>query len=127
MREYVFVGLGGMIGSVARFAISSWLATHMQSGFPLGTFFVNVTGCFVIGVVYGSVERTLIDSDMRLFLISGLCGGFTTFSAFSAESLFLFRSGNVMTAGLYCVLSVIVGVAATYAGLMLMRLTTTPS
>ena len=116
MNQYILVGVGGFLGSVVRYLLSTLISFDSPTSIPLGTFLVNVIGCFVIGVIYSFSERFMIGSEVRLFLATGVCGGFTTFSAFSAESIVLFRDGNYTFAVLYILSSVIVGLLATIFG-----------
>lgn len=120
MREILLVGIGGMIGSIARYSIGSYFTSFLTQ-FPVATFTVNVIGCLVIGVVFGLLERNTIGSDMRLFLATGVCGGFTTFSTFSAETLFLLRDGNTVTALFYVLISIILCVISTFLGLWITK------
>ncbi|TAH00749.1 MAG: fluoride efflux transporter CrcB [Sphingobacteriales bacterium] len=92
MKQLLIVGLGGFLGSVARHLCNNWLKA---SSFPLSTFLVNGLGSFIIGVVLGYWLKTTTPSDnWRLFLATGICGGFTTFSAFAFENLTLLRNGQ---------------------------------
>jgi CrcB protein len=116
MKQALIVGLGGFVGSIARYKIGGVILHHSASWrFPLSTFVVNVAGCFVIGALAALVEhRDLFSANSRLFLFTGLLGGFTTFSAFGYEGVFLMRRGEIATAGAYAVLSVICGFAAVW-------------
>jgi CrcB protein len=116
MKQALIVGLGGLVGSIARYKIGGVVLHHSASWrFPLSTFVVNVAGCFVIGVLAALVEhRDLFSANTRLFLFTGLLGGFTTFSAFAYEGVFLLRRGEVAIAGAYAALSVIGGFAAVW-------------
>lgn len=121
MNAILMVGLGGFIGSVARYLLGDWLL-HLtaQGRFPYGTFAVNVLGCLVAGVLAGLVERNgLFSPDARLFLFTGLLGGFTTFSAFGLETAFLLRRGETWTAAGYVGASVLLGIAACWMGIRL--------
>lgn len=120
MREVFLVGIGGMVGSIARYGISSLFSSYITQ-FPFATFIVNVVGCLLIGIVFGLLERNVIGSDMRLLLATGVCGGFTTFSTFSAETLFLLRDGFTITALLYVLLSIILCVVFTFVGLWITK------
>jgi len=116
------VGIGGMIGSIARYLAASLLTRIFPSAFPYGTFVVNLVGCLLIGVVMGSAERfEWVSAEWRLFLATGLCGGFTTFSSFSFENIALLRDGDFLTFGVYSVASFFLGLAATCLGLVLTR------
>jgi CrcB protein len=88
-----------------------------SSGFPLGTFIVNILGCFLIGLFYSLSEKsTIINSDIKLFLTVGLCGGFTTFSTFAHENLLLLKGGDIWIFALYTGLSIFLGILAVVAG-----------
>jgi len=117
MKHLLLVGLGGFIGSVARFLVSKLnLSWHFLS-IPMGTLTVNVLGSFIIGILVGiSVKSDLISTDLRLFLMVGFCGGFTTFSSFSSENLMLMQNGQVFTVLIYTALSILLGFLAVYLG-----------
>ena len=119
MREYLLVGFGGMLGSMARYASGSYfLHTFHNSKFPWGTFFVNVVGCLLIGLLAGLTEKLIsFNSEIRLLGITGFLGGFTTFSAFSIETLNLLRGGFTFVALLYALGSLVLGVSTAYIGL----------
>ena len=118
LKQIMMVALGGALGSVARYKLGGVVLHHTQTwNFPLSTFFVNVLGCLVIGVLAGLVEHhDLFSMQARLFLFTGLLGGFTTFSAFGYETLFLLRRGLISTSMLYVGLSVLCGLAAVFVG-----------
>lgn len=117
MKHLLLVGLGGFIGSVARSLVSKLnLSWHFLS-IPMGTLTVNVLGSFIIGILVGiSVKSDLISTDLRLFLMVGFCGGFTTFSSFSSENLMLMQNGQVVTVLIYTALSILLGFLAVYLG-----------
>lgn len=120
MQGILFVGLGGFLGAIARYALSGLLQTSAQGRFPCGTFTVNVLGCLVAGILVGVAERyDLWTPNVRLFLFTGLLGGFTTFSAFGLETVFLGRRGELGIAALYAGGSVALGLAAVWLGLEL--------
>ena len=119
MSAYLWVGIGGFIGSVARYAVAVWLAPGEVGRFPWATFAVNCVGCLAIGLLAGVFARAPAPEPVRLFLVSGLLGGFTTFSAFGLESFTLLRRGEPGIALLYILGSVLVGVAAVWLGLRL--------
>lgn len=118
MKSVLFVALGGALGSVARFKLSGLVLHHTVAWkFPLGTFIINVLGCCVIGLLAGlSVKEDLFSPEARLFLFTGICGGFTTFSAFELETFYLLRKDEFLVAGSYVGLSVICGMLALWAG-----------
>jgi CrcB protein len=117
MKHLLLVGLGGFIGSVARFLVSKLnLSWHFFS-IPMGTLTVNVLGSFIIGILVGiSAKSDLISTDLRVFLMVGFCGGFTTFSSFSSENLMLMQNGQVFTVLIYTSLSILLGFLAVYLG-----------
>jgi len=117
MKHLLLVGLGGFIGSAARFLVSKLnLSWHFFS-IPMGTLTVNVLGSFIIGILVGiSAKSDLISTDLRLFLMVGFCGGFTTFSSFSSENLMLMQNGQVFTVLIYTSLSILLGFLAVYLG-----------
>ena len=119
MKALLLVALGGALGSVARFKLSGWILQHaIDWRFPVGTFTVNVTGCFLAGVLAALAEKhDLLSADARIFLFAGLLGGFTTFSAFGLETMFLIKRGEWIVAGANVVLSVSAGLAALWLGL----------
>ncbi len=109
------VGFGGALGAVCRYLLGQ-VIPKLGSGFPLATFAVNLLGCFAIGLVVGIAGRhTDIDPRLILFLQTGICGGFTTFSTFSLESLTLIEEGRITIGILYIVLSVLLGLFALLA------------
>ena len=119
MKNILLVGLGGFVGSVARYQLGGWLL-HMtaQERFPFSTFAVNVIGCLVVGVLAGLAERyELFGLGTRLFLFTGLLGGFTTFSAFGLETMYLLRRGEPWVAATYVGASVVLGIGAVWLGI----------
>jgi CrcB protein len=123
IKTILLVGTGGFLGSVSRFLASRFMQNNFPSAFPFGTFFVNISGCFLIGLIYGLSERsTLLTSGWKLFLAVGFCGGFTTFSAFANENLALLRDGEFFQFMLYTGLSVILGIVATFTGVLITKI-----
>ena len=117
MRTLLFVGIGGGIGSILRYAISLFIGRHVPIAFPLGTLLVNISGCFLIGIFYSLASKyTGFNPEWRLFLITGICGGYTTFSTFSYDGLILLRQGTNLYFMLYILGSVVLGLLATFAG-----------
>jgi CrcB protein len=118
MKGILLVALGGALGSAARFKLSGWVLHHtIDWRFPAGTFAVNVLGCLVAGVLAGLAEKyDYFSADTRLLLFTGILGGFTTFSAFGLETMFLIKRGEWLIAGSNVVVSVIAGLAALWLG-----------
>jgi CrcB protein len=122
MRTLLIIGTGGFIGSIFRYLVSKSVQEKFTTAFPFGTLSVNILGCFLIGVVLSWSERGGLNADWRMFLATGICGGFTTFSAFSNETLALMRDGQWIYAGVYVASSIITGLAATFTGYSLLKL-----
>src|SRR2546430_6763179 len=120
-KQIFIVAIGGAIGSVLRYKLGGFALHHTQSwNFPVSTFSINVAGCFGIGILAALVEHhDLFSPSVRLLLFTGLLGGFTTFSAFGYESVFLLRRGLFSVATSYVVLSVLAGLAAVFVGMKL--------
>ncbi len=122
MKAILIIWLGGGIGSVCRYLVQLGVSRLVHVTFPAGTFLVNISGCFVIGLLYGLAGKySAITLEWRLFLITGLCGGYTTFSSFSYEGISLFRQGNYTYFILYILLSVVVGLFSTLAGMTIVK------
>lgn len=122
MKPILVIFLGGGIGSVCRYLAGLSITRQLTTPFPAGTFVINITGCFLIGLLYGLADRhAWMNLEWRLFLTTGLCGGYTTFSTFSYESISLIRQGNYVYFLLYITLSVVLGLLATVAGSALIR------
>ena len=122
-KTLMVIGTGGFIGSVSRFLASKYIQNLMFSSFPWGTFAVNITGCFLIGLFYGISERGgFLTAEWRLFLTVGFCGGYTTFSTFAQENLGMIRDGEFYYFLLYTGLSIFLGLTATYLGNLITKI-----
>ena len=122
MRILLLIGTGSFIGGVLRYLLSQFIQTKFLSAFPFGTLGVNILGCFAIGIVFALSEKTNMSPEMRLFLATGICGGFTTFSAFSNETFSLMRDGQLFYASAYITSSILFGLFATFIGYSLLKL-----
>ncbi|HEX4810252.1 MAG TPA: fluoride efflux transporter CrcB, partial [Bryobacteraceae bacterium] len=119
MGKYVSVMLGGAIGAVARFIVGTLVARLYSATFPLGTFVINITGSFLIGLLMTAfLNRPSVPANWRLFLVTGILGGYTTFSSFEWEALTTLRTGAAAIAFLYVGLSVVLGLGGAWLGLM---------
>ncbi|MBB3134964.1 CrcB protein [Rhizobium pisi] len=122
MIQALLVAVGGAIGSLLRYYVGQWALRLMGPAFPWGTLTVNVVGCFVIGLFTELIARKFNASvELRLLLVTGFLGGFTTFSAFSLDAISLFERGEAVAGGVYIVASVGLSMAAVIAGLAVMR------
>jgi len=117
VKALMLVALGGGFGAVCRYLVSIALMRGAVNGFPFGTLGVNLLGCLLIGVWAGLAARhAWLEGDLRLLLVTGVLGGFTTFSAFGLESLNLIRRGELLLAGMYLGGSVVLGLGLVALG-----------
>jgi CrcB protein len=117
-RLIAAVAVGGALGSVARYLLGALIQDRAATAFPLGTFTINVSGSLLLGFLMRlGLETTAMGPEMRFFLTTGFCGGYTTFSTFSYETMRLFEDGEYGTAGLYVVSSVVVALLACAVGM----------
>lgn len=122
IKNLLLVALGGSLGSVARYLCQRWAGIAFPTHFPWGTFAVNVIGCFAIGIFWGISFKSFESNEhWKLFLMTGLCGGFTTFSAFTLEGIGLIREQRLALFFSYVAASVLLGLIATYAGIKIVR------
>lgn len=123
MLEVMWVAIGGAIGSVARYLVSTWAAARFGAEFPYGTLIVNITGCFIIGAFLTlATERLSINPYWRLFITVGFVGGMTTFSSFSYETIHLLQEAEMLRAFYNVGLNILVGFSATWLGVGVARL-----
>ncbi len=122
MLNIALVALGGAIGSVARYLVAVWSARLAGPGFPWGTLTVNIVGAFLIGLTVEVIARRFdASAEMRVFLVTGVIGGFTTWSSFTLDAVALFERGDLGLSALYLASSLVVSFAAIFAGLALGR------
>ena len=121
MKIVLAIGTGSFFGGILRYLLSQFVQSKFLSAFPFGTLTVNIIGCFLIGLVFGLTDRGTLTPEWRLFLATGMIGGFTTFSAFSFETVGLLRDGQLWYATAYIVGSVIIGLLATFIGISIIK------
>jgi CrcB protein len=121
--KYLMVGIGGFLGSVLRFWLGSFIGGRLGARFPYGTFVINVTGSFLIGMVLAVLAtKAHWNSNWRYLIPIGFIGGYTTFSAFEYETFQLFQDGQLLTAMLNIALSVVIGVVGVWVGVVAGRI-----
>lgn len=123
MNGFLLVALGGALGASLRHGVGLAAVRHLPLGWPWGTGFVNIAGSLAMGLLAGwlALKAEGAGQETRLFLATGVLGGFTTFSAFSLEVANMLRAGETLKAGLYAGLSVLLGVSALFIGLWMAR------
>lgn len=114
IRNLLLVAFGGAAGSVLRYLLSS-----LNTSFPWGTFAVNILGALLIGLLVGLVSKGVLSPEMKLLMVTGFCGGFTTFSTFANESFGMMKAGDVLQMALYVGASVVIGILAVWGGMMI--------
>ncbi|MGZ3581149.1 MAG: fluoride efflux transporter CrcB [Ktedonobacterales bacterium] len=121
MIRVLLVALGGALGASTRYLLGMWIQTRVGPDFPWGTFVINVTGSFLIGIVLGLVNAGTLSAEARLFLAVGVLGGYTTFSSFSYETLELLGDGNIQAFLFNAIGQLVAGLLAVYLGIVLSR------
>ncbi len=122
-KTILIVGMGGFLGSVARYLTQLLVERILHSTFPWGTFAANMAGCFIIGLVYAISERGgLLSPEWRIFLTVGFCGGFTTFSSFAFNNLVMLNERSYLQFSGNIFLSVFLGLTAVYLGVIAIRI-----
>ncbi len=121
-KAILLVGVGGFAGSVCRYLVSVYVSKFFPSSFPYSTFTANILGCFLIGLIFGlGIKQSWLTPEWRVFLATGFCGGFTTFSTFAFENVKLLQDGYFTTFALYSLGTFITGFIAVYIGMLLVR------
>jgi fluoride exporter len=122
LKTIIYIAIGGAVGSVFRFLTSILVSKFWSNQFPLATFITNLIGCFLIGLFIGLLTKNeLNDSNLKWFLVTGFCGGFTTFSAFGIENINLLQNNNSLLAFGYIGFSVLLGLFAVWFGLFISK------
>jgi CrcB protein len=123
MLNMLAVAIGAAVGANLRYLISTWVAQRFGSGFPYGTLLINVTGCLVIGIVLTlAATKITLSEPLRLLIVTGILGGYTTFSSFGYETFALIGGGNFVGAAIYMAGSLGLGLSAVFLGAALVRL-----
>ncbi len=119
LKTIVLVAAGGAFGSVFRYLTTILVGKYWQSMFPLATFVVNIFGCFLLGFLISLLHRqNILNSDLKWFLVTGFCGGFTTFSAFGLENFKLIENQNFALGFLYIMMSIVLGIGCIWIGML---------
>lgn len=122
IKAMLIAGAGGFVGTCGRYLVGKWSSAMFHGSFPMGTFLVNIIGCFIIGLFFGLLENAkVMTANENILLITGFCGGFTTFSSFADDMYLLSNKGDWTTFILYLAASVICGVLLVWAGRALIR------
>ena len=122
LKTALIIALGGGLGSTLRYFTSIFVSKYWSSNFPLATFIVNSMGCLLLGFIIGLLEKNqLSDSRLKWFLVTGICGGLTTFSAFGMENYNLFQNNNSLLAFVYIAMSIVIGLLAIWFGIFLSK------
>jgi CrcB protein len=122
-RSLILIGVGSCAGGISRYLTQQLVQKHYPSSIPFGTLSANVIGCFIIGLIYALSDRgNILSPTMRLLLATGFCGGYTTFSSFAYENISLMQDGEFFYTSLYVLMSIVIGFAAVYLGILLIKL-----
>ena len=122
LKNLLIVGLGGGVGSMLRYTVHKIFNVRGVAEFPASTLLVNISGCFLIGILWGLLSRSLTWSEeMKLLLMTGFCGGFTTFSAFTLEGMGLLKENKIALFFIYLTASVVGGLLATFIGIRIIK------
>lgn len=123
IKTLLLIGVGGSLGSITRYLVTLGMNKWFSSPFPYGTFAANILGCLLIGLIYGCSERfQWLSLEWRIFLTTGFCGGFTTFSSFAYENIRLAQNGDYVSFFFYIALSVALGLSAVLLGINVCKL-----
>jgi fluoride exporter len=122
IKNILLIAAGGSAGSVLRYLVQKFIGNLYTYSFPWGTLIVNISGCFLIGILWGMVSRGVsMSEEFRLLMMTGFCGGFTTFSAFTMESIALIKEQKLILFFLYIIICVALGLCATFAGMKMIK------
>jgi len=116
MYKLVVIAVGGLVGTLSRYALSTWVDDRAQSSIPYGTIVVNLAGCFAAGFLFPLLEKATVSPELRLAVFTGFLGGFTTFSAYALQTVSLARNGTFSTATANVLISNIAGLMMVWLG-----------
>lgn len=120
--KYFTVGIAGGLGAVSRYMIGLWIKSWSKTAFPLPTFIINITGCFLMGLIMtAALERSALSPQWRVALTTGFLGGYTTFSTYSYETVNLINQGKIVIAVTYALISIVIGLAGAWLGSVIAR------
>jgi fluoride exporter len=120
--SYLYIGLGGFLGAIARYAVGGWVMSSGRHVFPFGTLVINITGSLLLGILFGlTIKHTGLHASIRTFFGIGFLGAYTTFSTFSVETMHLIENGSLVMASVNVLGSVIFSLVAVYIGLLIGR------
>ncbi len=120
--KFIAIAAGGSIGAILRYFVSTYPYKFIKPEFPLGTFLANIIGCLVIGFIFQLSTVKILSPNLRLFIMVGLLGSFTTFSTFSLETMNLLKNGQTLLAGVNVIASVSIGLMAVFFGIKLSQM-----
>jgi len=122
LKMFLITGAGGFLGSGIRYLSQRFIAHYLPVSFPYGTLLINITGSFLIGIIFALGDKSrILSPDMRMFLAVGFCGGFTTFSSFSLDSYGLLRDNEYLYFSVYLISSIVLSILAVIAGIWLIK------
>jgi fluoride exporter len=122
IKNFLIVGFGGAVGSMLRYALQRCFQAQTAATFPMGTLLVNIAGCFLIGIFWAIISRSITwNEEIKLLLMTGFCGGFTTFSAFTMEGFGLLKENRTLLFVIYLSASVVGGFLATFIGIRIVK------
>jgi CrcB protein len=121
--EYIVISIGGLLGANARYLLANWAAQRLGASFPYGTFIINISGSFILGLFMALLQdRAFVHPNYRLFFATGFCGAYTTFSTFTYESLRLFQDGSFLLGFTNIFGSILVGMLGVFLGFVVGRM-----